>query len=169
MGKGWTTATRTTMAMNKLITPIIIITVAMLMTACGRKTVFHQYNHANTTGWEKADTMIYHVRSMKNGGTFKEEVGLRLNGTYPFLGLCIIVEQTVLPSNVATRDTLNCSFTHSDSKYTSNGISYRQYKYHLKDIKLSKGDSIDIKIRHNMMREVLPGIADVGVKISLVD
>lgn len=113
--------------------------------------------------------MIYHVRSMKNGGTFKEEVGLRLNGTYPFLGLCIIVEQTVLPSNVATRDTLNCSFTYSDSKYTSNGISYRQYKYHLKDIKLSKGDSIDIKIRHNMMREVLPGIADVGVKISLVD
>lgn len=142
-----------------------IITVAMLTTACDRKTVFHQYNHANTTGWEKADTMVYHVSSMSEGGCFKEEIGLRLNGTYPFMGLCIIVEQNILPANVLICDTLNCSFDHDENKYTSNGVSYRQYKYHLKDIKLSKGDSIDIKIRHNMMREVLPGIADIGVKI----
>lgn len=113
--------------------------------------------------------MVYHVRSMRENGNFKEDIGLRLNGTYPFLGLCIIVEQTILPSNVVTRDTLNCSFTHPDNKYTSNGISYRQYKYHLKDMQLSKGDSLDIKIRHNMMREVLPGIADIGVKISKKD
>lgn len=140
---------------------MVIITVAMLITACDRKTVFHQYSHVNVTGWEKADTMLYHVRGMDNDGSFKEEIGLRLNGSYPFLGLCIIVEQTILPSNVVTCDTLNCNFTNS-----SNGISYRQYKYHLKDIKLSKGDSIDIRIRHNMMREVLPGIADIGVKID---
>lgn len=152
--------------MNKIITPIFIFTVAMLMTTCDRKTVFHQYNHANTTGWEKADTMTYHVKCMKEGGNFKEEIGLRLNGTYPFLGLCIIVEQTILPAGVTTHDTLNCSFTHSSNKYTSNGISYRQYKYHLKDIRLNKDDSIDIRIRHNMMREVLPGIADIGVKID---
>lgn len=146
---------------------MVIITVAMLITACDRKTVFHQYSHVNATGWEKADTMSYHVRGMNKSGSFKEEIGLRLNGSYPFLGLCIIVEQTILPANVVTCDTLNCNFVNSSNKYTSNGISYRQYKYHLKDIKLNKGDSIDIRIRHNMMREVLPGIADIGVKIDI--
>lgn len=161
-----TTPTDKTMAINKLIASMAIITVAMLTTACDRKTVFHQYNHTNPAGWEKTDTMVYHVRSMSQDGSFKEEIGLRLNGTYPFLGLCIIVEQNILPANVTVRDTLNCSFDHEENKYTSNGVSYRQYKYHLKDIKLGKGDSMDIKIRHNMMREVLPGIADIGIKID---
>ncbi|MBO4964200.1 MAG: gliding motility lipoprotein GldH [Prevotella sp.] len=154
------------MAINKLIASMAIITVAMLTTACDRKTVFHQYNHTTPAGWEKTDTMVYHVKSMNEGGLFKEEIDMRLNGTYPFTGLCVIVEQNILPANVTIRDTLNCSFDRPDNKYTTNGISYRQYKYHLKDIQLNKGDSIEIKIRHNMMREMLPGIADIGVKID---
>lgn len=138
----------------------------LMTTACDRKTIFHQYNHTAATGWERSDTMFYNVGKINGSGAFKEEIDLRLNGTYPFLGLCIIVEHTIYPANITTFDTLNCSFDRPDIKYKSNGISYRQYRYHLKDINLTESDSVTIRLRHNMMREVLPGIADIGVKLT---
>lgn len=110
--------------------------------------------------------MSYNVGKIKSSGRFKEEIGMRLNGQYPFTDLCIIVEHTIFPANIIIRDTLNCNITESRDTYNSNGVSYRQFNFHLKDIALSEGDSLTINIRHNMMREILPGIADVGVKIS---
>ena len=32
-----------------------------------------------------------------------------------------------------------------------------------RDMKLNKGDSIHLCISHNMKREIMPGIADVGI------
>lgn len=140
--------------------------VAMLMTACDHKTIYHRYDHADAVGWEKTDTLLYNIGKIGEGGTFKEEISLRLNGTYPFLDLCMVVEQRLLPANTITYDTLNCNFARQQSLFSTNGVSYKQYNFHLKDMQLNDGDSLILRIRHNMMREVLPGIADVGVKIS---
>jgi len=143
----------------------IVLTAAILLTgACDRETVFHQYRHTNAGGWEKNDTLLYNVGKIAHSGRFKEEIGIRMNGTYPFTGLSIIVEQTILSGNIITRDTLNCAFTGKNSY--NNGVGYRQYKFHLKDVSLSKGDSVVLRVRHDMLREILPGIADVGIKIS---
>jgi hypothetical protein len=31
---------------------------------------------------------------------------------------------------------------------------------------LNKGDSLEIKIRHDMKREILPGISDIGIMLN---
>jgi gliding motility-associated lipoprotein GldH len=45
------------------------------------------------------------------------------------------------------------------------GVNLFQYQFHLTDLSISEGDSIDIAIYHHMRREVLTGIVDVGVKL----
>ena len=43
-----------------------------------------------------------------------------------------------------------------------------QYIFPLKTLPLEKDDSLFIEIRHDMKREILPGITDVGIKLSRV-
>ena len=49
------------------------------------------------------------------------------------------------------------------------GISYYQYNFNLKDITVMKGDSIIVSVRHNMKREILPGISDIGYMLIKKD
>ena len=94
-----------------------------------------------------------------------EEVGLRINESYPFRSLCLIVEQTKWPAGTHRSDTLNCTLIDPDGTVMGQGISHYQYNFHLTDQQLQAGDSLHISIRHNMKREILPGIADIGVML----
>jgi gliding motility-associated lipoprotein GldH len=46
------------------------------------------------------------------------------------------------------------------------GVSIYQFAFPIADIDLQEGDSVQFRIRHDMKREILPGIADIGIKIS---
>ena len=45
-------------------------------------------------------------------------------------------------------------------------MSYYQYQVPVNDITLQQGDSLHICVRHDMKREILPGISDVGIKMT---
>lgn len=141
------------------------LTVATAMVSCNRKTVFDRYEPTPIEGWEKDDTLAFNVKPIAKGGIYKEEVGLRINSTYPFTGLCLIVEQTVFPDNVTRCDTLNCRLTGADGKVKGRGVGSYQYSFHLTNVTLTKDDSLHIRIRHHMRREILPGISDVGIRL----
>lgn len=154
------------MLRNKIKTTILILTVAMAITSCNRKTVYDHYNHTPINGWERNDTLTFCIKPLAEAGDYKEDIGLRINGAYPFMGLCLIVEQTILPAKITRCDTLNCKLVSEDGTVKGRGVSYYQYNFHLTTINLNKGDSLNICIRHNMKREILPGIADVGIKLD---
>jgi gliding motility-associated lipoprotein GldH len=154
------------MLRSKLYIILSAITVASALASCNRKTVYDQYGHTPLAGWERNDTLSFAVRPMENDGVFKEEVGLRINDSYPFMDLCLIVEQTVFPANITRSDTLNCKLVDSNGKAKGKGLSYYQFNFHLTDLQLVKGDSLHVSIRHNMKREILPGIADIGLRLS---
>lgn len=154
------------MQRNRIKTTIAILTVATALLSCNRKTVYDRYEPTPLAGWEKNDTLSFYISPVDEGGVYKEEVGLRINGTYPFTGLCLIVEQTVLPISVTRSDTLNCRLISDNGKVKGRGVSCYQYKFHLTNITLCKGDSMHIRVRHNMKREILPGISDVGIRLD---
>ena len=56
---------------------------------------------------------------------------------------------------------------HGENK--GQGISYYQYNFPINIYKINRGDSIHIAIRHDMKREILPGVSDIGVKITKND
>lgn len=152
----------------------ILFTVATALVSCNRKTVYDHYEHTPLTGWEKNDTLIYRMPAFKESGTYSEELGLRISDTYPFTSICIIVDQTVIPKDRdmgqrTLSDTIMCSLFDSDGSIKGNGVSLFQYGNHFNDISLEKGDSVEVRIRHNMKREILHGINDIGIRIWTKD
>lgn len=146
-----------------------LFAVALLVCGCNRKTIYSHYEHTPVEGWERVDGLSFDFSPVPYDGTFREDIGLRINSSYPFMGLTLIVEQQVYPMGVRRSDTLSCKLIDDDGTIQGEGISSFQYNFHLCNLKLEKGDSLHVHIRHNMKREILPGISDVGVTLRNTD
>jgi gliding motility-associated lipoprotein GldH len=152
--------------LNRRLLTALLMVAAVMMAACNRTTVYHHYEPTSPTGWEKDDTLFFYVPRAQCEGVLHEEVELRTNSSYPYMGLSLVVRQTVFPSGVSRTDTLNCSLVDESGAVKGQGVSLFQYHFHLTDLSLSEGDSVSIAIRHNMRREILPGIADIGICLT---
>jgi gliding motility-associated lipoprotein GldH len=142
-----------------------IVAVVCLLTACDRATVYNHYEQTQSSGWERNDTLVFHLPKLKEGGTYKEEVGLRINSEFPFMAIALIVEQEIFPSGETLSDTLYATLTNKRGDVLGRGISLFQYMFDLTTLQLRENDSIQVNIRHNMKREILPGLSDVGIKL----
>lgn len=138
----------------------------IVLTSCDFNTVYDKYDHTPIAGWEKNDTLTFDVPRMAHAGIYREELGLRINDAYPFMRLHLIVEQRLIPGERTRLDTLNCYLIDEDGNIRGQGVSYYQYTFPITQMQLQEGDSLHISIRHDMKREILPGIADIGIKLT---
>ena len=143
----------------------VLLTVAIGLASCNRKTIYYHYEHAPVAGWEKNDVLSFDVSPVSEG-TYREELGLRIDKSYPFMGLCLVIKQTILPSGYVHSDTLNCSLIDPDGNNKGPGLSYYQYNFHVNTLRLQEGDSLHITVKHNMKREIMPGISDIGIRLD---
>ena len=148
-----------------LLLAVLLLTVWSLG-ACDNRTVYNHYEHAPSAGWDKNDSLLFDIPAVKVAGAYREELGLRIDHSFPFQGLCLVVKHTILPSGYVHSDTINCSLFDEDGNTKGYGVSYYQYRFHTNTLRLQTGDSLHICVRHNMMREILPGVSDVGVRFS---
>lgn len=138
----------------------------MFSAACTGGMVYHHYEQAPKEGLSQYDTLHFAVKPMAKADVLHEEVELRIGNDFNYQGLSLVVEQTTLPSGHFRRDTLNCSLIDEDGMVKGTGRNVFQYHFHLTDISLEKGDSLDIAIHHIMRREVITGIRDIGISLS---
>ena len=61
---------------------------------------------------------------------------------------------------------LNLVYYYQKSKYIHKHIYIFQYNSHIKDLSVEKGDSVEVRVRHNMKREILHGIMDIGIQLN---
>jgi gliding motility-associated lipoprotein GldH len=141
---------------------------AVLLTACGRRTVYHHYEHTPLSGWEKNDSLLFHTEDIKTAGSYSEELGVRINGSYPFMQLNLIVQQTVLPANITRSDTLRFHLIDEQGNALGSGVSNFQYTMPVTTLQLSEGDHVRFTVHHDMKREILPGISDVGIRLRRI-
>ena len=95
-----------------------------------------------------------------------EDLGLRISNEYPFMSLSLIVDQEVSSTHEKRRDTLACDLISGQGVVKGQGVSQYQYSFHLTTMELQSGDKLYVSVRHDMKREILPGISDVGLKLS---
>lgn len=145
---------------------ITIIAVALATASCNRNTIYHHYEPTPVNGWMRSDTLYFNVEPARQRAVVQREIELRMAANYPYQQLSLIVEQTTLPSSIRRRDTVNCQLISPEGKIQGHGISLYQYSCPLTDISLNEGDSLSFSIRHNMKRDVLPGIADIGIRLT---
>ncbi len=141
----------------------------LLLTACDSQTVYYHYRHTSLNGWERNDTLSFLTEPIKQSGHYAEELTLRTTANYPFMSLQLVVVQKILPSQEQRTDTLNCSLIDAKGNTKGKGISHYQYHFPLATLPLREGDRLYIAIRHDMKREMLPGVSDIGIKISKED
>lgn len=133
--------------------------------SCNSRTIYSHYAHSPLQGWEKNDSMRFDI-TIPQEGNYLEKIGVRINNEYPFMGLTVIIDQTVYPSLQTLRDTLDCDLVGEDGNVKGQGINHYQYEFPLKSLALHEGDSVSIRIHHTMKREILPGISDIGVILT---
>lgn len=136
---------------------------ALMMAGCTTDTVYNSYQHTPIKGWEKNDTLKFDIPRLAEGGPYALDLGLRINSAYPFMSLTLIVEQTIYPGNRQYRDTLNCPLINENGNMLGQGVSSFQYNFHANRLHLDTGDSLHITVRHDMKREILPGVSDIGI------
>ncbi len=140
------------------------LTATVALAACDNATVYNHY--VPVADWERTDTVVFTTPPVPTDGTWNEELGLKANSLYPFTTISIIVETTVMPAKTTHIDTLSCTLTDSRGYHTGRGLSSYQYMFRIASLPLRQGDSIVVTMRHNMRRETLPGIENIGLKLS---
>ena len=148
----------------KCIIGTLLLTVAWSMTSCSRQqTVYANYAHIDDTTWEKTDTITFDVPPVKAAGTYQEKLGLRLADDFPFLALSMDIEIQVQPKGILHRGQHKFSVIDQGGNPKGKGLSLQQYTFDLGDLELEEGDSLHISMAHNMKREILPGVVDLGI------
>ena len=147
----------------------ILITVALTLFGCNRKTIYSHYEPTPLSGWEKNDTLSFVIGSLMKEGNYLEQIGMRVNADYPFKGLTIIVQQHTRSARIMRTDTLHAQLMDQEGNVLGDGINNLQYQFPLATIQLFPDDTLFVSIRHGMKREILPGISDIGVSLTLQD
>lgn len=143
------------------------IIAATALQSCNESKVYDKYDHTPLSGWEKNDTLRFDIPRLTADGMYESTLGLRITDNYPFMGLTLIVEQRLMPADTIFTDTVKCELTDRNGKTRGKGVSYYQFRFPITKMQLSKGDSLHIRVRHDMKREMLPGISDVGISLSV--
>ena len=149
-----------------------VLTSALTLSSCKDSLVYDHYTHTPIAGWEKNDTLSFDIPPLETSGDYEEQLGLRITGAYPFMGLTLIVEQTIYPDKskkwekTVKSDTIQCDLIDKNGVTRGQGISYYQYNFPVAVHSLCEKDSLHITVRHDMKREILPGISDIGLKLE---
>ena len=151
---------------------------AAILTSCELQTCYNEYRHTPLAGWEKNDTLFYDIEPARQAGRYAQMLGVRIDDSFPYTSLSLIIEQSIIHKKKSSAgtplartsyhktDTVSCHFTDSQGRLSGSGISLRQYEFPIGTIDLRPGDSLHIKVRHAMKREIMPGVADIGIRID---
>lgn len=148
---------------------LILVTVALTLFGCNRKTIYSHYEPTPLSGWEKNDTLSFAISQLMKEGNYLEQVGMRVNADYPFKSITIIVQQHTCSARIIRTDTLHAQLMDQEGNVLGNGINILQYQFPLATVQLLPDDTLFVSIRHGMKREILPGISDIGVSLTLQD
>jgi gliding motility-associated lipoprotein GldH len=145
---------------------IILFTVALTLVGCNRNTIYSHYESTPLEGWEINNQMLFEVGPIGLSGDYETSLGLRTTTDYPYMGLTLIVEQTVWPSNWKSRDTVSVELVDRNGEFLGKGVSTFQYVSPISVLHLDEGDSLKVTVRHYMAQKTLPGILDVGLVVN---
>lgn len=144
---------------------VLLGLIGLMTVSCHQKTLYSHYQHTSVEGWTRSDTLTFILPRQQQSHEVERQLNVRINSDFPYIGVTLIVSQEHFPSRRVVTDTVNCRFSDHQGLKLARGISYFQYSFPLRSAYFHQGDSIVYHIRHDMKRDLLPGIADVGITL----
>ena len=150
---------------NKLLT-IMFLMAVLTISSCNRHKVYSHYVHIESAEWEKTDTIHFNIPPVKATGSYTSIIGLRIENGYPYQQLALEVNTEIQPGERLVKSSLNCDLIDKQGNIKGSGVSYYQYDFPVDVLELQEGDSIHVSVIHNMNREIMPDVYDVGFSLT---
>ncbi len=142
---------------------------AALALSCQPDIAWHSYGSTHEDGWFREDTVKLGIGPLRKGGHFAEELEFRTSARYPFTTLRIVVDKTVVRADSTRReqsDTVTCRVADAEGRPLGEGLNFYQYRFPFQQERLSAGDSVSIRITHDMQSPALCGVLHVGYRLT---
>lgn len=139
--------------------------------ACDNNKVYDKYVNTSVVGWEKTDAVAFEVAPMAEDALYGFTLNMRTDHGFPFKSVVLIVDTKVvhndsLAAESMHSDTLTCVLADDNGRFVGDGLNLFQYSFDLPSRRLGAGDSLHMTVRHDMKREMLPGVSDIGLRIT---
>lgn len=145
---------------------ISVATVCLLTAGCKQDNTYHHFEDIPSDGWQRTADRQFHIPAVMQSGTYDLFLDLRTTREYPYASITFRLTEHCLPANSTKKSTIECRLVDDQGRQLGSGISRFQYRYHLGERQLQKGDSLSISIRHHMQPDYLPGITDIGIELK---
>lgn len=91
---------------------------------------------------------------------------MRSTAEYPYRNISMRVFEEVRPSSKLFIRRMDFNIVNENGTQTGNGINYFTNEIPIGTLELHPGDTLMIKVGHNMRNETLHGIEDLGIKVT---
>lgn len=138
-----------------------------LFTACtGDKTWLHSYKPMSADGWDRRDTICFPLPQAEENVNGILTLGLRITAPVSTQSIVLAVEQSLNAPATYRCDTVCYLLTDVEGDALGRGVNSIQYETQHLPFCLRKGQSGVVRIRHLMTKEIVPGITELGIKVS---
>jgi gliding motility-associated lipoprotein GldH len=149
------------MAMNKFFYFIMIV-LTVLLSSCGRGTVYHAYQPVDAHGWKQGDTLFFPLPSYIPEGDYQVEIGLRHHEDYPYRDLWLAYGLS------APKDSVQLTLAYESGNWHGHGVAglyqFTGLSPHVLHLPAERKDSL-LRVVHIMSDKELKGICDVGIRL----
>ncbi len=149
---------------NSPIKPFILALLAAALSACDRP-AFLAYTAIDDSQWERSDAQHF-TAVIPADGDYDITLLLRVDRSFPFLSLTVIADETVSPSRERRSTPVTIDIYNDNGTALGSGIGLLNYSAPVSTRRFSRGDTLNVSVRHDMRSVILPGVANVGLRIE---
>lgn len=145
---------------------IVAIAAICLFVSCNTNVQYHHYEHIAHSGWDKRDTVTFCVDTIYQAGDYTTTLCLRTTTAYPYRNISMRIFGEVRPARKQYTKRLDFEVANKNGSQTGRGITFFTHEIPIGKLHLQPGDTLLVKVGHNMRPEVIQGIEDIGIKIG---
>lgn len=129
--------------------------------------MYHSYQSLPSKGWEKSDTLFFHIPISDSLRDLHLSVEVRNESNYPYQDLYLFVSHNLQDSITWSVDTVMLTLANKEGKWLGTGWgSLYQSATPMKSVVTKHPGNYTFKVTHGMKDNNLQGINDIGIKIE---
>ena len=148
-------------------TPLFLLLLTILITACNQSTVYSKYITLPEAGWEQSNRLNYDVEVTDNNTLNNIYLNVRHTDAYPFSNLFVFLT-TTYPNGKKSIDTLQCILANSKGEWIGDGAGdiFDNKLLVTKNIRFPEVGTYHFSFEQGMRVNPLPLIMDFGITIE---
>jgi gliding motility-associated lipoprotein GldH len=149
---------------------LILILVVPLFFSCDSKRFYEDNKKIEHAVWKSNDKMRFEVTIPDSLRTYDFYLNVRNDLDYPYANLYFFIN-TLSPSGISSRDTVECRLADYDGKWLGKGIGSVKFNRFLfqKSIRFRHPGKYIFELEQAMRVHDLKGIRDVGLRIETAE